>query len=59
MDKSGKDNRAQQLNPNSDKYQGGTGYYTGPQDKHVLDNKSQQQNPNNERFDKAREGNKK
>ena len=52
MDKSSKDNRANQLNKNNDRFQAGNP--KAPQDKPAKDNKCDQQNPNNDKYAKAR-----
>jgi len=52
MDKSGKDNRANQLNKNNDRFQAGNPQ--APQDKAAKDNKSDQNNPNNPTYAQTR-----
>ncbi len=59
QDKASKDNRSQQCNPNSDKYQGYSSAYSGTGTKADLDSHSQQMNPNHPTYSSSRGGNKK
>ena len=49
-DQPGRDNRANQLNPNNPEFGGGTTKFTGTGDKSDLNNHANQLNPNHPEF---------